>query len=96
MDSCSVRSREIPTEIWFSISSLFGMCDLILKQLSYSFRESSAIFTDLLFFTVITIGETKESSSTSLKFLDVWFLLVSLIVVLHLLVGEVVPVWLFV
>ena len=44
------------------------MCGLILMQLSFNFRESSAIFTDLSLFTVITIGDTKQSSSTSLFF----------------------------
>ena len=47
---------------------MFGMCGLILTQLSFSFREFSAIFTDLSFFTVITTGDTKQSSSTSFIF----------------------------
>ena len=33
-------------------------------QLSFSFREFNAILTDLLFFTVNTIGGMKQSSST--------------------------------
>ena len=43
---------------------MFGMCGRTLMQLSFNFRESKAIFTDLSFFTVITTGDTKQSSST--------------------------------
>ena len=47
---------------------MFGICGLILMQLSFSFRESNAVFTDLTLFTVITTGDTKQSSSTSFIF----------------------------
>ena len=47
---------------------MFGICSLILMQLPFSFRESSAIFTDMSLFTVITTGDTKKSSSTSFIF----------------------------
>ena len=47
---------------------MFGKCGLRLIQLSFSFRESSAIFTDLSFFTVIITCDTKQSSSTLFTF----------------------------
>ena len=56
------------TEIWFNSSSIFGMWSLILIQMSFNFLESNAIFTDLSLFTVITTGDTKQSSSTLLIF----------------------------
>ena len=31
-------------EIWFSNSSIFGMCGLFFMQLSLSFRASNALF----------------------------------------------------
>ena len=68
MNSCNVRSRVISTKIWFNSSPIFGMCGLRLMQLSFSFRESSAIFTDLSFVTVITTGDTKQYSSTLFTF----------------------------
>ena len=68
MNNCNARSRVISTDIWFSNSSIFGMCGLRLMQLSFSFQESNAIFTDLTFFTVITTGDTKQSSSTLFTF----------------------------
>ena len=68
MNNCSVRSRVISTDSWFSNSSIFGICGLRLMQLSFSFRESNAIFTDLSFFPVITTGDTKQSSSTLFTF----------------------------
>ena len=45
MNICTVRSRVIATEIGFNSSSMFGICGLILVQLSFSLRESRAIFT---------------------------------------------------
>ena len=68
MNNCAVRSRVISTEIRFDSYSMFGMCFLILIQLSFNSRESSAIFTDLSLFTVNTTGETKQSSSTLFTF----------------------------
>ena len=64
-------------------------------QLPFNFRESNAIFIDLLLFTVITTGDTKQSSSTSF-FLDVRILSASSIRVPHLLVDVGVPIWIFV
>ena len=75
---------------------MFGMRGLILTQLSFDFRESNANFTDLSVLTVITTGDTKQSRQYPLSSLGVWILLVSLILVLRLLVGVVVPVELFV
>ena len=92
INSCAVRSQVISTEILFNNASIFGMCGLFLIQLSFSFRESSAIFTDLSFFTVITTGDTKQSSSKTVSLLSVQFSLVSLIPVLRLFVGGAVPV----
>ena len=43
-------------------SSLFGICVFRFTGISFSFRESKAIFTDLSFFTVITAGLTKQFS----------------------------------
>ena len=68
MNSCIVRSHVISTKIWYNSSSMFGICGLILMQLSFSFQESNAILTDLSLFTVITAGDTKQSSSTSFIF----------------------------
>ena len=45
-----------------------GMCGLIVMKLSFNFRESNAIFTDLSHFTNITVSDTKRPSSTSLFF----------------------------
>ena len=42
---------------------MFGMCVHFLMQHTLSFRESRATFFDLLLFTVITMGDTKQSSS---------------------------------
>ena len=96
MNNCIVRSRVISTEIWFSSSSIFGICGLILIQLSFSFRESSAIFTDLSLFTVITTGDTKQSSSTSFILSKCPDLISFSNFFLRLLVGVMVPVGLFV
>ena len=43
---------------------MFGMCGVIFMQLSTSFLESSAFFTNLSLFTVITTGDMKQVSST--------------------------------
>ena len=44
------------------------MCGLRLTQLSFSFRDSSAVFSDLSFFTFFTTGDIKQSSSTLFTF----------------------------
>ena len=44
------------------------MCGLILMQVSFSFHESNAIFTDVSLFSDITTGDTRQSSSTSFIF----------------------------
>ena len=54
MNNWVVVSRVISTAIWFNDPSKFGICGPRFIQLSLSFRESSATFTDLSFFTVIT------------------------------------------
>ena len=41
------------------------MCGRTLIQVSFIFQESRAILSDLLFFTAITTGDIKQSSSTS-------------------------------
>ena len=56
------------TEIWFGNSSMFGIFGLIFTELSFIFLETNAIFTDLSFFTMISTGETKQSSSTCFTF----------------------------
>ena len=70
------------------------MCGLFLVQLSFSFRESSATFTDLSLFTVFTTGDTKDLHTHHLSFPNVRIHSVSLVRVLHLLVDVEVPVWL--
>ena len=59
----SVSFFESSVDIWFISSSIFGIWGRFFMQLSLSLRESSAIFTDLSCFTVMTTGETKQSSS---------------------------------
>ena len=44
-------------------SSIFGICGLIIMQLSINLIESNGFFIDLFFFTVITTGDKKQSSS---------------------------------
>ena len=68
MNKCIVRSWVISIEIWFNIYSIFGICGLILMQLKFIFRESNAKVTDSSLFMVITTGDTKQSSSTSILF----------------------------
>ena len=96
MKRFTVLSHVISTDNWFSNSSIFGKWGLILMQLSFSFLESSAIFTDLSLFTVVTTGDTKQSSSTSFIFSNCSDLLLFLVPVRHLLEGVVVLVLLFV
>ena len=45
-------------EVWFCISSIFGMRGSIFIQLSFSFSEPNAKFTDLSFVTVIATGDS--------------------------------------
>ena len=51
-------------DIFFNSSSIFEKWSLVFLQLSFSFLEDSAIFTDLTFFAVVTTRETKQFSST--------------------------------
>ena len=48
-------------------------------QLSFNFLESSAIFTDLSLFTVMTTGDTDNLRLRLLRFLGVRILLVFLV-----------------
>ena len=72
------------------------MCSRLFLQLSFSFLESNAIFTDLSFFTVITTGETKLLHIHVLLSPGVRFLLVSPIFSRRLLVDVMGSVLLFV
>ena len=47
---------------------MFGMSDLNFIQLSSIFFKSNAIVTDLIFFLVVTTGDTKQYYSTFCNF----------------------------
>ena len=96
MNCCNLQSRVISTEIWFNSFYIFGIWSLILMRLSFNFRESNAIFTDLSLFTVKTTGDKKQSSSTYFIISRCLDFLASLVHVLHPLVDVAVPVWRFV
>ena len=49
-------------------SSIFGICAFRFTVISFTFMESSAIFIDLSFFTVITAGLTKQFLVISVAF----------------------------
>ena len=58
---------------------MFGICAFLLIVASFKFLESSAIFTDLSFFTMMTAGLAKQSSVISVALSKYPFLLVFLI-----------------
>ena len=65
MTKCTVRLRVISTKMGYNSSSIFDIWGLILMQLSFSFRESNAIFTNLSLLTVMIIDVAKQLLSTS-------------------------------